>query len=72
MDDVFHLVINGRGNLNGFPVECHRALVAGLATRCGIEIGLVQNDAAALVDALNDSIHGFQVGIFAEEKFGHF
>ena len=72
MDDVFHLVIDGRGDLDGFPVDGHRALVAGLAARRGIEIGFVQNNAAALIDALNNGIDGFQIGIVAEDQFGHF
>jgi hypothetical protein len=72
MDDIFHLVINGRGNLNGLPVDGDRAFVAGLATRCGVEIGFIQNNAATLIDALNNGIDGFQIGIFAEDQFGHF
>ena len=45
MDDVFHLVINGRGNLNRFSVDGDRAPVSGLSARRCVEISFIQNNA---------------------------
>ena len=68
MHDILRLVIDGGGDGDGSAVEAQAALGARLAAGGGVEDGLVEQDAAALVDADDLGVAGFEIGVVAEEQ----
>ena len=73
MDDLrFVLAIDGGRDADRCAIrKAHLADIAGLPAACRVEHGAVKDDAAALIDGENGGVRFAEIGIEAEEQFGH-